>query len=372
MPHDHFLVDDDNRFIIDGSTRQITNLTGVRPSVMQYDHNSEKLVFQMPRYVEGHDICQCDVVKIMYKNAGKGTSASTRPVIADVETITDIAPDENDDTIVAFSWTIPELATIYAGTITFQFKFVCFGETEDDPPKFRWYTDQYSFVEVRPTMDVTTDITVRYPNLFEEIDQKLVAYEAEIKDEIQAIRAARDNGEFDGAPGVQGPQGPKGDAGAIFTPHVATNGDLSWSNDSGLDNPDTVNIRGPQGPQGVTGPQGAQGIQGATGPQGPQGERGIQGETGPQGPQGPQGLRGETGLRGPQGETGPQGPQGLQGVTGPQGPKGESGIVAMASGFYALSVDEKGDLYVYVAEDTDAPTFEYDESTGDLYYVTEE
>ena len=37
---------------------------------------------------------------------------------------------------------------------------------------------------------------------------------------------------------------------AIFTPSVAQNGDLSWTNDLELENPETVNIRGPQGPKG--------------------------------------------------------------------------------------------------------------------------
>lgn len=49
--------------------------------------------------------------------------------------------------------------------------------------------------------------------------------------------------------GKRGPQGPRG---YYFLPSVATNGDLSWSNNSGgeLASPTTVNIRGPQGPIG--------------------------------------------------------------------------------------------------------------------------
>lgn len=35
--------------------------------------------------------------------------------------------------------------------------------------------------------------------------------------------------------------------GATFTPAVAENGDISWTNDGGLDNPQTVNIKGPIG-----------------------------------------------------------------------------------------------------------------------------
>lgn len=45
--------------------------------------------------------------------------------------------------------------------------------------------------------------------------------------------------------------------GATFTPSVDNDGNISWSNDKGLDNPETKNIRGPQGEQGPVGPAGA-------------------------------------------------------------------------------------------------------------------
>ena len=48
-------------------------------------------------------------------------------------------------------------------------------------------------------------------------------------------------------------------------------GDLSWTNDGGLSNPATVNIKGPKGDQGEKGEQGEKGDTGATGPQGPAG-----------------------------------------------------------------------------------------------------
>lgn len=89
-----------------------------------------------------------------------------------------------------------------------------------------------------------------------------------------------------GQPGADGAPGEKGEPGAVFTPELDVNGNLSWTNDGGLPNPETVNIKGPQGPQGP---------QGETGPQGPQGEKGDTGATGPQGPKG---------------DTGPQGPPG--------------------------------------------------------------
>ena len=95
-----------------------------------------------------------------------------------------------------------------------------------------------------------------------------------------------------------GETGAAGADGVTFYPSVSEDGDLSWTNDGGLDNPETVNIRGPQGIQGEKGEIGRQGIQGPQGEQGIQGERGPQGETGPQGERGLQGERGEQGVQG--------------------------------------------------------------------------
>ena len=93
----------------------------------------------------------------------------------------------------------------------------------------------------------------------------------------------------DGVPGAEGPQGEPGQDGApgkdgtTFTPSVDDEGNLSWTNDGGLANPATVNIKGPQGEpgqKGDTGEQGPPGAAGAQGEQGPQGEPGAPGADG--------------------------------------------------------------------------------------------
>lgn len=60
--------------------------------------------------------------------------------------------------------------------------------------------------------------------------------------------------------------------GTTFTPAMSAAGDLSWTNDGGKANPETVNLKGPKGDTGLQGP---------IGPQGPKGEKG---DTGPAGP----------------------------------------------------------------------------------------
>lgn len=52
-------------------------------------------------------------------------------------------------------------------------------------------------------------------------------------------------------------QGPTGETGPYFTPAVSENGDLSWTNNGGLSNPETVNIKGPIGNPGGNGDNGA-------------------------------------------------------------------------------------------------------------------
>lgn len=120
-----------------------------------------------------------------------------------------------------------------------------------------------------------------------------------------------------GDTGATGAQGIQGNPGTVFTPSVSASGDLSWTNNGGLSNPATVNIKGQKGD---TGAQGVQGLQG------------------------PQGVQGKQGEQGPQGEPGPQGPQGTQ---GPQGPQGINGVAVTAEGQYGFDVNSNGHLILH-------------------------
>lgn len=172
-----------------------------------------------------------------------------------------------------------------------------------------------------------------------------------------------------------GPPGEDGKDGVTFIPSVSENGDLSWTNDKGMPNPETVNIMGGKGDTGPVGPAGADGKPGADGAPGKDGadgkpgadgvgirsvvqtttstedggtnvitvtktdgtsstfavrngSRGSTGAAGPAGPAGPQGPKGE---QGPQGDTGAAftyadfTAEQLAALAGPQGPKGEQG-----------------------------------------------
>jgi hypothetical protein len=92
-----------------------------------------------------------------------------------------------------------------------------------------------------------------------------------------------------GADGAKGADGAAGKDGVTFTPSMSDDGDLSWTNDGGKANPQTVNLKGPKGDTGTRGPAGADGAKGDTGPEGP---RGLQGKTGPAGADGKTPVKG--------------------------------------------------------------------------------
>ena len=154
-----------------------------------------------------------------------------------------------------------------------------------------------------------------------------------------------------------------------------------------------------------------QGQNGATGPKGDKGDKGEKGDVGATGPQGPQGLKGDTGATGPKGATGAagrgisriaktstsglvdtytttytdgtastytvtngaKGAKGDKGDTGAKGDKGDAGITVPASGLFSLGVDNDGNLVAYYSDAASTPPrFEYDRSTGNVYYIIQE
>ena len=71
--------------------------------------------------------------------------------------------------------------------------------------------------------------------------------------------------------GPIGNTGATGSPGATFTPSVDSSGNLSWSNNAGLANPTTRNIKGPQGTPGTNGTNGTDGADGTNGEDGADG-----------------------------------------------------------------------------------------------------
>lgn len=112
---------------------------------------------------------------------------------------------------------------------------------------------------------------------------------------------------MDGKNGSGEGGGADGEDGVTFYPNVDAAGNLSWTNDGGLTNPDPVNIMGPQGPAGKDGSAGQPGVSGSDGVDGVTPHIGANGNW----------YSGETDTGTP--ATGPQGPAGADGQPGAAG-----------------------------------------------------
>ena len=76
--HLHEMRDTDKHFIIDPVTRSITNANAAKNKLIQFDHNSEIFTFEIPQYVDGHDMNKCDKVEIHYINIDGKTKMAPR------------------------------------------------------------------------------------------------------------------------------------------------------------------------------------------------------------------------------------------------------------------------------------------------------
>lgn len=124
MNHKHSIYDTDSHFSISPITRAIKNESSKKTMVMQYDHNSERFTFEMPRYIEGHDMSLCNKVEVHYINVSSDKSGKS----SNVYVINDLQVSPEDENIVICSWLISKNATMHAGTLNFLLRFVCLDE----------------------------------------------------------------------------------------------------------------------------------------------------------------------------------------------------------------------------------------------------
>lgn len=130
----------------------------------------------------------------------------------------------------------------------------------------RRITSSTFYIDVLPELgnDCIEDSEIVVDILGEQIQR---AEDAAKRSEAAAERAEAATGAGGGDSPSDVP-GATGENGATYTPHVSADGDLSWTNDKNLKNPETVNIKGPKGDTGAEGPQGVQGEKGETGADG--------------------------------------------------------------------------------------------------------
>lgn len=140
MAHIHDVFNTDERFTIDPDSRLISQRSG-KTKLMLNDHNSECYAFEMPRYIDGHDMSLCTDVTVHYINlASNKVNKSIGPY-----EVKDFQIDPANEEQVIFSWTISRGCTTYPGNLSFIIEFECL---TNDVIDYAWHTDIFKGITI--------------------------------------------------------------------------------------------------------------------------------------------------------------------------------------------------------------------------------
>lgn len=196
--------------IVIGDDRIVSVPKELQRIAVQYDHDVETVTFDCPRYWDGLDMSEMSIyINYMRKDRYVACYKAT-----------DITVDAADSNIMHFNWTISRNVTEVKGELKF---LVCIKKGDAEGYEVNhWNSELNTEMYISEGLEVEPSIFDPYPDII-----------AQWEDEVQRVKdillEARDSGEFDGA---------------TFTPSVDADGNLSWTNDKGRTNPDTVNIKG--------------------------------------------------------------------------------------------------------------------------------
>lgn len=181
MSHPHSIYDTDPHFSIDPDTRVITNKSGTKPVIVQLDHNSERFTFELPRFIEEHDMSLCDSVQVHYINIGSKEQVADRHDLTDLQ----ISPDSDD--VVICSWLIPREATSLSGTLSFAISFSC---SENGEVVYAWGTLPYKDITIGQGINNSNAIAKEYADILQQ-------WEEDIYSRLSVMSTRLDNMERD-------------------------------------------------------------------------------------------------------------------------------------------------------------------------------
>lgn len=184
MAHLHSVYDSDTHFSIDPITRAIRN-ESTKNSLVQYDHNSERFTFELPRYIDGHDMTLCNRVEVHFLNIGVGERECGVYEVDDWQ----ISPDDN--TIVICSWLISANATQLAGSLNFLLRFAC---VTDSTIEYAWHTEIFSGISVLGGISNSEAVVAEFPDVLETWKAEVLAeFNANINEATTAAESARNS-----------------------------------------------------------------------------------------------------------------------------------------------------------------------------------
>lgn len=176
MSHNSKIRDTETHFVINPTTRTITTASEGNNTIVQYDHNSERFTFEIPRYVDGHDMSESTSVRIHYRNASSAALSQTNGVYFP----DDVGVFEDDENMVAFTWLLSSATTQYIGSLHFSIQFVCLdGETVE----YAWNTGIYKDITVIESINNADEVVTENVDAINALKGELIE---EIIEQVQA------------------------------------------------------------------------------------------------------------------------------------------------------------------------------------------
>ena len=211
-------VESEEPHIVIDDNRIITVPDKLKRLAVQYDHDIETVTFDCPRYWDDLDMSQMKIyINYLRSDTYTGTYKAQN-----------ITVDETDDTIMHFTWTVSKNVSLIFGKIVF---LVCVRKNDESGNEVNhWNSELCKDCYVSEGLEVDgEELKELYPDIIDQWHNEVLGVIGEMETFKQELIGMRDSGEFDGA---------------TFTPSVSETGDLSWTNDKGRENPETVNIHG--------------------------------------------------------------------------------------------------------------------------------
>lgn len=196
--------------IVVGDDRFISVPKELQRIAVQYDHDVETVTFDCPRYWDDLDMSDLSIyINYMRKDRVVGIYKAT-----------DISVDTTNDRIMHFNWKISRNVTEVVGQIKF---LVCIKKGDADGNEVNhWNSELNTEMYISEGLEAGEGYFDSYPDI-------ILQWEDEVQKVKDTLIAAGASGEYDGA---------------TFTPSVDDDGNLSWTNDKGRENPATKNIKG--------------------------------------------------------------------------------------------------------------------------------
>lgn len=179
ISEEHIVIDFDRFITVPESLQRIA---------VQFDHNVETVTFDCPRYWDGVDMLD----KTIYINYMRPNGTFGMYLASEDENGTRlVTPDETDNKIMHFKWTISNYVTEFNGSLKF---LVCINEVnESGVETFHWNTEPNSQMRISEGLEVKDKVIETNNDIITQLLLRMGNFEDNASEAVKEIERLRAN-----------------------------------------------------------------------------------------------------------------------------------------------------------------------------------